>query len=349
VKAIELAPSLALGHYRRGEARELRGDYLGAEECFARAASLDPRFGPARYRLGRVLLWRAYGASINIWLDEVAARRAEAEQFVQQAIREIEAAQESGFDNDLHREIASAMLAYLRSEKEKVHEICRAGIDRFGKKEGVEEFHWLLALVLKSPAAQQKALDDALSLRPKFPQALYSRAQLRHNEGIEDYTRAIAVSPGFAEAYLMRGSARFGRGEAKEAYEDLIKAGIQLAGAYNGRGRTLLELMNDPDRAMPDLDEAIRLRPEGYVLPYIARAKARLMKKNYDAAIADATKAISISAWPEPFHTRGLAKLEKGDRAGALADLDNALRRINQNAPYYQDLLKAIARAKQKP
>ncbi|RPH47755.1 MAG: hypothetical protein EHM91_05330, partial [Planctomycetota bacterium] len=138
-------------------------------------------------------------------------------------------------------------------------------------------------------------------------------------------------------------------GDAKGAYEDfdhLIKAGVQLAGAYNGRGRTLLELMNDPDRALLDLNEAIRLRPEGYVLPYIARAKANLLKKNYDAAIADATKAISISAWPEPFHTRGLAKLEKGDRKGALEDLESALRKLNPSASSYKDLLRAIDRAK---
>jgi tetratricopeptide (TPR) repeat protein/tRNA A-37 threonylcarbamoyl transferase component Bud32 len=352
MKALELAPSLALGHYRLGEARELRGDYAGAEECFARAAALDPKFGPARYRLGRVLLWRAYGASINIWLDEVAARRAEAEQLVQQAVRELEAAQESGFDNDLHREIASAMLAYLRNDREKMHETCREGINRFGKKDGVEEFHWLMGLVLKQPAAQRKAFDEALSIRPKFPQALYSRASLSHNEGIDDFSRAIAVSPGFAEAYLMRGSAYFGKGEAKGAYDDfdyLIKAGIQLAGAYNGRGRVLLELMNDPDRALQDLNEALRLRPEGYVLPYIARAKAHLMMKSYDAAIADATKAISINGWPEPYHTRGLAKLAKGDRAAALVDLETARSKINKNAPYYEDVLKAIERAKQKP
>src|SRR4029078_13618496 len=93
--------------------------------------------------------------------------RAEAELLVQRAVREIEAAQESGFDNDLHRGRASAMVAYLRGEKETVHRICREGINRFGKKDGVEEFHWLLGLVLKSPAAQPEALDDALSLRAK--------------------------------------------------------------------------------------------------------------------------------------------------------------------------------------
>jgi len=354
VRALELAPGLALGHYRLGAARELRGDYAGAQECFARTAELDPKFGPGRYRLGRVLLWRAYGASINIWPDQRDEARAEAEQLVQQAVREIEAAQESGFDNDLHRELASAMLAYLRGEKETVHRICREGINRFGKKDGVEEFHWLLGLVLKSPAAQRKALDEALSLRPKFALALYSRATV--NEDIEtrllDYDRAIAVSPGFSEAYLGRGSARWGKKDAKGAYEDfdhLIRIGAQLPGAYNGRGRTVLELMNDPDRAMPDLNEAIRLRPEGYVLPYIARSRAHYLKKNYDAAIADATKAISISAWEEPFRFRGLAKLAKGDREGAAADLEQAQRRGVNDPEVRRQVAEALERAKQKP
>jgi tetratricopeptide (TPR) repeat protein len=124
--------------------------------------------------------------------------------------------------------------------------------------------------------------------------------------------------------------ARWGKKDAQGAYEDfdhLIRIGAQLPGAYNGRGRTLLELMNDPDRALPDLDAALRLRPEGYVLPYIARARAHYLKKNYDAAIADATKAISISGWEEPFRYRGLARLEKGDRVGARADLEEAQRR----------------------
>jgi tetratricopeptide (TPR) repeat protein len=106
--------------------------------------------------------------------------------------------------------------------------------------------------------------------------------------------------------------------------------------------------MNDPDRALPDLDEAIRLRPEGYVLPYIARAKARLLKKQYDAAIADATKAISISPWSEPYRTRGLARLAAGDREGARSDLEQALKRGPAEGPERQALLKDLERARQK-
>jgi tetratricopeptide (TPR) repeat protein/tRNA A-37 threonylcarbamoyl transferase component Bud32 len=330
-RALRVAPELPLAWYLHGEVQEIRGDYAGAQDSFARAVELDPGFGPARYHLGRVLLSRAYVASLSIWPEEREFKRAEAEQLVRRAVGEIEAAQGSGFDNDLQREIASAMLAYLRGDRESVHRICREGINRFGKKDGVEEFHWLLGLVLESRSAQIKAFDEALSLRPKFPLALYGRASVRDPDGaIEDYDRALAVSPGFAEAYLQRGSAKWAKRDAAGAYADfdaLIQRGALLPGAYNGRGRTVLELMNDPDRALPDLDQAIRLRPEGYILPYIARAKSHLQRKEYDAAISDATKAIGINPWPDPFAVRGRARLAKGDRPGAVADLEEALRR----------------------
>jgi tetratricopeptide (TPR) repeat protein/tRNA A-37 threonylcarbamoyl transferase component Bud32 len=350
--ALALAPDQPLGWYLRGEVLELRGDYARAEQSFSRAVELDPRFGPARYHLGRVLLCRAYISSLAVWPDEREIRRAEGEQLARQAIREITEAQGSGFDNDLQREVAAAMLAHLRGAKEEVRRICRDGIARFGTKEGAEEFPWLLGLVLDSKEAQQKAFNQALALRPKFPLALYSRASVRERDAaIQDYDRALAISPGFAEAVLNRGSLRWAKGDAKGAYEDfdrLIKQGDLLSGAYNGRGRTVLELMNDPDRALPDLDEAIRLRPEGYVLPYIARARAHLLKKNYDAAIADATKALSISAWSDPFFTRGLAKLAKGDREGARPDLEEALKRGPADGPVRHDILKALEQARQK-
>jgi len=350
--AVQRAPEQPLGWYLLGETQELRGDYARAQESFTRAVEWDPHFGPARYQLGRVLLYRAYVASLSFWPDERELRRAEGEQLARQGIREITAAQGSGFDNELQGEVASAMLAYLRGDKATVRSISGDGIVRFGKKEGVEEFHWLLGLVQESRPDQIRAFDAALARRPKFPLALYSRASVRDPDGaIGDYDLAIAVSPGFSEAYLNRGSAKWSKGDAKGAYADfdlLIQRKELLAGAYNGRGRTLLELMNDPERAMPDLDEAIRLRPEGYVLPYIARAKAHLLGKRYPAAIADATKAISISAWSDPFWTRGLARLATGDRPGAVNDLEEALRRGPAEGPLRQEIVKDLERARQK-
>ena len=350
--AVDRASEQPLGWYLLGEVQELRGDYARAQDSFRRAVEWDPRFGPARFHLGRVLLYRAYVASLAFWPDEREVRRAEGEHLARQGIAEITAAQGSGFDNELQGEVASAMLAYLRGDKATVRRICAEGSIRFGKKEGVEEFHWLRGLVLDSRPEQVKAFDEALVLRPKFPLALYSRASVGDpDSAIRDYDLVIAVSPGFSEAYLNRGSTKWSKGDAAGAYADfdlLIRRKEVLPGAYNGRGRTFLELMNDPDRALPDLDEAIRLRPEGYVLPYIARAKAQLLKKNYSAAIADATKAISISAWSDPFWTRGKARLATGDRTGAVNDLEEALRKGPAEGPLRQEILKDLEQARQK-
>jgi tetratricopeptide (TPR) repeat protein/tRNA A-37 threonylcarbamoyl transferase component Bud32 len=346
------APEQPLGWYLLGEIQELRGDYERAQESFGRAVALDDRFGPARFRLGRVLLYRAYVASLSFWNEDREARRAEGEQLARQGVAAITAAQGSGFDNELQGEVASAMLAYLRADGATVRRMCGQGIARFGKKEGVEEFHWLLGLVLDSRPEQIKAFDAALALRPKFPLALYSRAWVREpREAVRDYDLLLEISPGFSEAYLNRGSAKWALKDARGAYEDfdrLIQRGQFLPGAYNGRGRTLLELMNDPDRAMADLDEAIRLRPEGYVLPYMSRARANLLKGRYEAAIADATKAISISAWSEIFHTRGAARLATGDRAGALKDLEEALRKAPAEGPAHEAIVQDLRRAREK-
>src|SRR5262249_7296496 len=126
------------------------------------------------------------------------------------------------------------------------------------------------------------------------------------------------------------------------------RSGELLAGAYNGRGRTLLELMNDPDRALPDLDEAIRLRPERYVLPYIARSKARLVRRDCARAISGPSQALSISQSPDSYHVRGQATLALGDRAGALEDLQEALKRAPAEGAFRQQIVKDLERAEQR-
>ncbi|HLF94819.1 MAG TPA: tetratricopeptide repeat protein, partial [Planctomycetota bacterium] len=206
---------------------------------------------------------------------------------------------------------------------------------------GVEELHWLLGLVLDAPAEQKRAFDEALAARPKFALALYCRAGVRNamqdREGaIRDYDEAVRASPGFAEAYLHRGSLHYGFGRAGPAFEDfdrLIRMKALLPGAYNGRGRVLAELMGKPAEALPDLDRAVELMPEGYILPWMARAKAHLQLRQYDRAIADATKALAIHRWADVYATRGLAREGKGDRAGAVEDLETALKGTTDPAP----------------
>jgi tetratricopeptide (TPR) repeat protein len=332
-QALAIAPDLPLAHYRMGEAWEARGWYDRAAAAYRRSAALDPRSGFARYRLGRVLLWQSYLSSLNMWTVPDPADRARGERLAREGALEIEAARAegSGFDDDLRREIAAAMIAYLRDERESVRRICAGGIARFGRREGVEELHWLLGLVEKDAAAKRKAFDAALALKPRFPLALYSRAWVPGGSALADYEEIIRIAPGLAEAWIFRGSIlvldRKEYAAGARDFEELIRRGVHLAPAHNGRGLARLR-MGDLDGAIADCDEAIRVKPDGYHLPWLHRAEARLAQGDAAGAIADATRALEILGTLEgrerPLLVRARARLARGDRAGALEDARKA-------------------------
>ncbi len=328
-EAVRLGGDHALAHHRQGELWEILGYYDRAEASWRKAQQVDATFSPSHFRLGRVLVWRAYQANLSYTGDDVEDREAEARRLAEEATREIEAArtQSSGFDSQIQADIAAAMNVYLLKQNEKVAEMCAESTRRHAGRRGVEEFSWLLGLVGKTRKEKQSALDQAIQLRSKFPLALFSRAILLSQHGAEkeallDYDRVIELCPTFAEAYVNRGSLRFRLKDARGALEDfetLLRMGLRVQSAYVGRGRTKLELMGDADGALSDLTEAIRLNPNHY-LPLQARAKLYLAKGNVDGAIADSTRSIELRADVVSLGTRLQARKLKGDLAGALED-----------------------------
>ncbi|MEK6771042.1 MAG: tetratricopeptide repeat protein [Pseudomonadota bacterium] len=76
----------------------------------------------------------------------------------------------------------------------------------------------------------------------------------------------------------------------------------------------------DIDGAIADFSRAISISPSnsGY---YVIRANAKERKRDYDGAIADCTQAIKLSPKDAGgYHCRGLMKQKKGDIKGAEAD-----------------------------
>ena len=98
--------------------------------------------------------------------------------------------------------------------------------------------------------------------------------------------------------------------------------------------------LKDYDRAIADFSESIKVRPEGYHLPWIGRAEARLMKGEARDALGDAQRAVKIEKG-EGRHLclamRGRCKAAAGDRAGAIEDLKKA---GSAGAPWLQELEK---------
>jgi len=326
---VRLAGDHALAHHRQGELWEILGYYDRAEASWRKAQQVDGTFSPSHFRLGRVLVWRAYQANLSYAGDDIEDRESEARRLAEEASREIEAAraQSSGFDSRIQADIAAAMNAYLLKQNAKVAEMCAESTRRHAGVRGVEEFWWLLGLVGNVWKERLAALNQAIELRPKFPLALFTRAVLQSQqaalrEAMLDYDRVIELCPTFAEAVVNRGSLRFRVGDARGALEDfeaLLRMGQRTKAAYNGRGRTKSELMGDADGGLADLTEAIRLGPK-YYLPYQARAKIYLEKGNLDGAIADSTRSLELQADVVSLTTRFKARKLKGDLAGALED-----------------------------
>jgi tetratricopeptide (TPR) repeat protein len=347
-QALDRAPDLALCHHRMGEMWELTGDYAKAEASFRRATQLNPRFGPAHYRLGRILLWQGYLASLNMWTVPDPADRERGERLARDGARAIEVASSEGseFDDPLLREVAAAMIAYLRNDAPLVHRLCAEAIRKYGRRQGAEEFHWLQGLVTKKKTDQMASFNEALAIRPKFPLALYSRAWTggQPGNGPADFTEAMRCAPGFSEPLIFRGSHYLTDpktiDQAVADFDELIRRGVHLAPAYNGRGFAWIKL-KDYEKAAADFSEAIRIKPDGYHLPWIGRAEARLRRGDAIGAVADAGRAVDIEKGEgrkSCLAMRGRARAAAGDRAGAIEDLKAA---GSVGAPWLKELEKS--------
>ena len=89
----------------------------------------------------------------------------------------------------------------------------------------------------------------------------YSRNAV-YQRAIEDYTTAIGLDPGYADAYYNRGCSYYEVGLFDKSIEDLTRA-IEIdpgADEYYGQ-RSVVYLFNDqPDLAQADQDESDALR-----------------------------------------------------------------------------------------
>ncbi len=116
----------------------------------------------------------------------------------------------------------------------------------------------------------------------KLPDAFFNRGNVRAAKGdmpgaAADYTRAIELDPGHAEAHCNRGNARSRLGDPDAAIADSSRA-IELDGkyvdAYYNRGSLRLS-RGQAALAVPDLEAALRLAAPDWSLRERAEALLR--------------------------------------------------------------------------
>lgn len=192
----------------------------------------------------------------------------------------------------------------------------------------------------------------AIRLGPHLPEAYYNRATLRHEHGRpgparDDLQQVVAIEPGHVEARVALANLHLEGGDAASA-ERCARAGLELA----PRDPELLCTLGlacaeaeRPAEAENLLSRALAGNP-GLVEAWTNRAAVRFERGDAAGALADLDRAVALSPEPVPRYNRGLAlgRLARWDEAAA--DFADALTRPGLDRALRRDLRTELARAR---
>jgi len=143
----------------------------------------------------------------------------------------------------------------------------------------------------------EKVSDERLWVFWRGTEGWISRSDvIPFEEGIEYFTNELRQNP-TARNYVLRGIAWRHKGDADKAISDLneaIRLDPDYASAYNMRG-TAWSQKGDLDKAFKDFNEAIRLNPSDAKV-YSNRGIAWCQKGNLDKGISDFNEAIRLDS-----------------------------------------------------
>lgn len=147
-------------------------------------------------------------------------------------------------------------------------------------------------------------------------------------EAIVDCNHAIEISPDYAYAYTIRGSAYGALGQFSEALKDCNRAlemDSEDAYAYTTRGSVYLSL-KQYEKALSDYSKALDIHPDNYLI-YWNRGREYALLGKYDKALEDYNRADKLSP----------------DNSGILSDRGTVYIGLKENDEAMLDLNRAIA------
>ena len=272
----------------------------------------------------------------------------------------------------LERRYVNQIIKY--TEQQRVEEAFHIAQKAIALNTRFHSFYDIRGLYYWTQWELDKAIEDynkAIELCPDDPELydhLYDNRgnvwQLlqEHERAIADFDIAIAATPN-SNTYLSRGDAYYDLGRYEEALDDYDDA-INLrpdARTYAARGKALIQLQKY-EEATPALDKATRLDPDDYD-PYLKLGNIYQYEENYKSAIEKYDKAISLitedrlgsqmestpvgfkgkyAVYEEvvrylvaAFANRSVCQVRIGDNPKAIADIDDAIELLPENATLY--------------
>jgi tetratricopeptide (TPR) repeat protein len=188
----------------------------------------------------------------------------------------------------------------------------------------------IFSIIIGITFLSQPLLIFAQSANEYLKKAKTAMEQGGFDDVIAYSNKALELDPKNAEAYLYRGlGTMFKNSNFEQCLRDFTNAIIinpKLAGAYSARGGLYTLYMHEYDKAISDYNNAVALEPTNTC--YLGdRSKAYLDNRNYDAAITDCNKIISLTKYPNnlgAYVLRAEIYSAKGDQGKAWGDIHTA-------------------------
>ncbi len=199
------------------------------------------------------------------------------------------------------------------------------------------------------------AIDDfnrAVQLSPETASIYNNRGNVLltigfGREAVKDFDRALLLAPGYAAAYSNRANALARLGENDAAVRDFshaIRLVPQNAAALTGRGRLHLS-QNRPHAALRDFSRAVG-HDARFGAGYKARADAKLALLRFDEAIEDLSRAVAFDPTNlDIYLVRGYAYLASKNAASAIKDFARAAEINQRSNAAFEGLALANAKA----
>lgn len=235
---------------------------------------------------------------------------------------------ESGgrFKEYSHGKMKAYLLGYDEPGKPRYPQFQNLQIVVNGIEKPVLDQHILERLRVVAPYVQGQ--DPQKVFAARYNSASKHTMQGNHQQAIEDYSKAIALSPKSPSAYHNRGNAYFRSGDylrASEDYSKVIALDPKLATAYCSLGNAHF-LLGENKRALEDYSKSIELEPKD-ASTHLCRGQANDQLGNYNQSIEDYSKAIELDPKHGVAHyKRGIAFAKLGNIKREIEDLKTAAR-----------------------